>query len=62
MSTVHIDQPRFFEGMALLGLNALGELAVLVTVWVFRRENKCRDAVAAEFAVRGEVILDSLED
>lgn len=60
---VYVDPPRFFEGHGtLLGLNALGVVAVLVTMWIFGRENKRRDAVAAEFAARGEVNPDSLKD
>ncbi|KAJ5610281.1 major facilitator superfamily domain-containing protein [Penicillium lagena] len=60
---VYVDPPRFFEGHGtLLGLNALGVVAVLATMWIFDGENKRRDAVAAEFAARGEVNPDSLKD
>ncbi|KAJ5587978.1 major facilitator superfamily domain-containing protein [Penicillium hispanicum] len=60
---VYVDPPRFFEGHGtLLGLNALGVVGVVITMWMFSHENKRRDAVAAEFAARGELNPDSAKD
>ncbi|OKL55471.1 hypothetical protein UA08_09207 [Talaromyces atroroseus] len=57
---VYTDPPRFFKGHGtLLGLNALGVVAVMITMWIFDRENKRRDIVAADFAARGEINPDS---
>ncbi|KAJ5081504.1 major facilitator superfamily domain-containing protein [Penicillium alfredii] len=60
---VYTDPPRFFKGHGtLLGLNALGTVAVLITMWLFKRENRRRDAVATEFAARGETNPESVKD
>jgi hypothetical protein len=57
---VYTDAPRFFKGHGtLLGLNALGVIAVIITMWIFDRKNKHRDAIAAEFAARGETNPES---
>ena len=57
---IYVRPPHFYMGHGvLLGLNAVGFVALVIMYAMMKRSNQKRDAIAASYAVEGRAVPDS---